>query len=84
VSADTASAADLKSLHHLPRTRAGDFKSISGTGIKYLLVPFWFSKFVSELAALDHELRKPGTKPTAHHTKVSVGRAQRINGQKAR
>src|SRR5215468_5645069 len=56
-----ASAADLKFLHHLQRVRLRNFKSRSGTRIINLLVPSWFSKFVSERAALYHELRKPGT-----------------------
>jgi hypothetical protein len=56
-----ASAADLKSLHHPLQTPVRDFKSISGTGIKYLQVPFVFSKLVSEVAALQDELRKEGT-----------------------
>jgi hypothetical protein len=51
----------LKFLHHLPRVRPRNFKSKSGTGIIKLLVPSCFSKFVSEVAALYHELRKPGT-----------------------
>ena len=55
------SAADLKFLHHLPRVRARNFRSKSGTRIIELLVPFSFSKFVSEVAALYHELRKEGT-----------------------
>jgi len=38
-----------------------DFKSTSGTGNHRLLVPFIFSKFVSEIAARYHELRKEGT-----------------------
>ena len=56
-----ASAADLKFLHHRPRVRARNFRSKSGTRIIKLLVPFIFSKFVSEVAALYHELRKEGT-----------------------
>jgi hypothetical protein len=35
-----SSAADLKFLHHLPRTRLRNFKSKSGTRIICLLVPF--------------------------------------------
>ncbi len=57
------SATDLKSLHYLPQARPRDFKSTSGTRIIQLLVPFVFSKFVSEVAALYHELRKEGTSP---------------------
>jgi hypothetical protein len=52
------SAADLKFLQHRRRVRPRNFKSISGTGIIGLLVPSWFSKFVSEGAALKDELRK--------------------------
>src|SRR5262245_51852930 len=55
------SAADLQFLHHLPRVPLRNCKSKSGTRIINLLVPSWFSKFVSERAALYHELRKPGT-----------------------
>jgi hypothetical protein len=51
----------LKSLHHPLQTRARDFKSISGTRIIKLPVPFFFSKFVSEVAATYDELRKEGT-----------------------
>src|SRR3954468_646590 len=58
-----ASTADLKSLHHPPQARLRDFKSISGTRVIKLLVPFVFSKFVSEAAALYHELRKEGASP---------------------
>jgi hypothetical protein len=57
----SASAADLKSLHRSLRTLPRDFKSISGTGIIWLLVPSYFSKLVSEVAATYHELRKAGT-----------------------
>jgi hypothetical protein len=38
--ARTASAADLKFLHHLPRVRLRNFKSKSDTRIIWLLVPF--------------------------------------------
>src|SRR5262249_13308381 len=55
------SPADLKFLHHLPRGHLRNFKSKSGTRIMKLLVPSCFSKFASEVAALYHELRKPGT-----------------------
>src|SRR5688572_12383078 len=55
-----ASAGDLKSLHHVLQTPARDFKSISGTRIMWLLVPFFLSKFVSEVAAAFDELRKEG------------------------
>jgi hypothetical protein len=41
-----ASAADLKFLHRLLQVRNGNFKSKSGTGIKYLPVPPMFPKFV--------------------------------------
>src|SRR5436189_3046962 len=64
VSGET-SAADLKFLQHLPRPRRRNFKSKSGTGIISLLVPFLFSKFVLEIAARYHELRKQGT--SEHH-----------------
>jgi hypothetical protein len=55
------SAADLKFLHHLPLVHLRNFRLKSGTRIICLLVPFWFSKFVSEVAVLYDELRKPGT-----------------------
>jgi hypothetical protein len=55
------SAADLKFLHRLLHVRNRNFKSKSGTGIKYLPVPLLFPKFVSVPAAKLHELRKRGT-----------------------
>jgi hypothetical protein len=39
-----ASAADLKFLHRLLQVRNGNFKSKSGTGIKYLPVPPYVSE----------------------------------------
>jgi hypothetical protein len=65
-----ASAADLKSLHPPLQARPRDFKSISGTRIMWLLVPFYFSKLVSDVAAMYHELRKAGTSVTAQVTAV--------------
>src|SRR2546430_10316718 len=56
-----ASAADLKFLHRLRQTHSRNFKSKSGTRIICLLVPFLLPKFVSEGAAMYHELRKRGT-----------------------
>src|SRR5262249_13120914 len=56
-----ASAADLKFLHHLPHARSRNFRSKSGTRIICLLVPLLFPKFVSDHAAMYHELRKRGT-----------------------
>src|SRR6266508_1414965 len=55
------SAADLKFLHRLRQTHFRNFKSKSGTRIIYLLVPLLLPKFVSEGAAMYHELRKRGT-----------------------
>jgi hypothetical protein len=55
------SAADLKFLHRLPQAPIRNFKSMSGTGNLKLLVPLSFPKFVSEGAAMVHELRKRGT-----------------------
>jgi len=61
-------AADLKFLHHLPQARFRNFKSISGTSIKYLLVPLvsevrvrgcWDVSRTSETA---HECGFPATK----------------------
>jgi hypothetical protein len=46
-----ASAADLKFLHRLLQARNGNFKSKSGTGIKYLPAPLLFPKFVQVPAA---------------------------------
>jgi hypothetical protein len=54
-------AADLKFLHRLPHARIRNFKSMSGTGNLKSLVPLLFPKFVSEVAAMVHELRKRGT-----------------------
>src|SRR5437870_3699544 len=56
-----ASAADLKFLHRLRQTHFRNFKSKSGTRIICLLVPLLLPKFVSEDAAMYHELRKRGT-----------------------
>src|SRR3989441_4043625 len=55
------SAADLKFLHRLRQTHFRNFKSKSGTRIICLLVPLLLPKFVSEGAAMCHELRKRGT-----------------------
>src|SRR5438132_10303771 len=55
------SAADLKFLHRLRQTHFRNFKSKSGTRIICLLVPLLLPKFVSEGAAMYHELRKRGT-----------------------
>src|SRR5437879_7247349 len=60
-----ASAADLKFLHRLRQTHFRNFKSKSGTRIICLLVPLLLPKFVSEGAAMYHELRKRGTSGTA-------------------
>src|SRR2546430_17517335 len=59
--AGQASAADLKFLHRLRQTHFRNFKSKSGTRIICLLVPLLLPKFVSEGAAMHHELRKRGT-----------------------
>src|SRR3989440_11702646 len=59
--ASPTSAADLKFLHRLRQTHFRNFKSKSGTRIIYLLVPLLLPKFVSEGAAMYHELRKRGT-----------------------
>jgi len=56
------SAADLKFLRQLPQVRIRNVKSRSGTGNIELPVPLLFPKFVSEGAAMDHELRKRGTR----------------------
>src|SRR5437899_9375031 len=56
-----SSAADLKFLHRLRKTHFRNFKSKSGTRIICLLVPLLLPKFVSEGAAMYHELRKRGT-----------------------
>src|SRR5262249_4062233 len=52
-----SSAADLK-FRIVCRKLVRNFKSTSGTKFKYLLVPLLFPKFVSEGAAMYHELRK--------------------------
>jgi hypothetical protein len=46
----------------LPQVRISNVKSRSGTGNIELPVPLLFPKFVSEGAAMDHELRKRGTR----------------------
>jgi hypothetical protein len=43
----------------------GDFQSISGTRIKYLPLRLLLPKFVSEVAAMYHELQKQGTRTDA-------------------
>ena len=63
-----ASAADLKFLHRLRQTHFRNFKSKSGTRIICLLVPLLLPKFVSEGAAMYHELRKRGTSPHFSHS----------------
>jgi len=55
-------AADLKLLRQLPQVRIRNVKSGSGTGNMELPVPPLFPKFVSEGAAMDHELRKRGAR----------------------
>src|SRR5438132_3722286 len=74
------SAADLKFLHRLRQTHFRNFKSKSGTRIICLLVPLLLPKFVSEGAAMYHELRKRGTSASAQSApncptmrKVNVG-----------
>src|SRR5712691_2809518 len=59
-----SSAADLKFLYRLRQTHFRNFKSKSGTRIVCWLVPLLLPKFVSEGAAMDHELRKRGTSKT--------------------
>src|SRR5712691_2594830 len=61
ISTDWTSAADLKFLQPLRQTQFRNFKSKSGTRIICLLVPLLLPKFVSEGAAMYHELRKRGT-----------------------
>src|SRR5438128_799043 len=58
------SAADLKFLQRLRQTHFRNFKSKSGTRIICLLVPLLLPKFVSEGAAMYHELRKRGASGT--------------------
>src|SRR5256885_17203878 len=61
ISRHAPSAADLKFLHRLRQTHFRNFKSKRGTRIICLLVPLLLPKFVSESAAMYHELRKRGT-----------------------
>src|SRR6266436_812160 len=56
------SAAYLKFLQQSRRGSFRNFKSKSGTRIIKLLVPPLLPKFVSEGAAVYHELRKRGTR----------------------
>src|SRR5438128_4142863 len=72
VSLTNTSAADLKFLHRLRQTHFRNFKSKSGTRIICLLVPLLLPKFVSEGAAMYHELRKRGT---SARTRSSQARA---------
>jgi hypothetical protein len=57
-------AADLKFLRWLPLLRNRNFKSKCGTRNIELLVILWFPKFVLEVAATVHELRKRVTSVT--------------------
>src|SRR2546422_9913481 len=67
------SAADLKFLHRLRQTHFRNFKSKSGTRIINLLVPLLLPKFVSEGAAMYHELRKRGTSAVADFDVLIAG-----------
>src|SRR6266508_4295472 len=71
-----ASAADLKFLHRLRQTHFRNFKSKSGTRIICLLVPLLLPKFVSEGAAMYHELRKRGTSQRASLCDVILFRSR--------
>jgi Flp pilus assembly protein TadG len=66
------SAADLKFLQRLRQTHFRNFKSKSGTRSICLLVPLLLPKFVSEGAAMYHELRKRGTSLAADQRGVSA------------
>src|SRR6516225_3285817 len=58
----TASTADLKSLHRKRRVPFRDFRSVSGTRINKFASAHDFPKFVKAGAAMEHELRKVGTR----------------------
>src|SRR5438128_11741386 len=72
VSLTNTSAADLKFLHRLRQSHFRNFKSKSGTRIICLLVPLLLPKFVSEGAAMYHELRKRGTRACSAHVESAV------------
>ena len=54
--------ADLKSLHHNRRVRSGTSDRQSGTSINKFAGAHGFPKFVKVGAAMEHELRKVGTR----------------------
>ena len=56
------SAADFKFLYRLPHVGIRNLKSKSGTRNHVVASAPLFPKFVSEYAAMDHELRKRGTR----------------------
>src|SRR6516165_7881952 len=56
------STADLKSLRHKRRVPFRDFRSVSGTRINKFASAHDFPKFVKAGAAMEHELRKVGTR----------------------
>src|SRR2546428_13213182 len=78
-----ASAADLKFLHRLRQTLFRNFKSKSGTRIICLLVPLLLPKFVSEGAAMYHELRKRGTRADPLALNCRVGEQPQLQGNGA-
>jgi TRAP-type mannitol/chloroaromatic compound transport system permease large subunit len=57
-----ASTADLKSLHHKRRIRSGTSDRQSGTRTNKFASAHDFPKFVKAGAAMEHELRKVGTR----------------------
>jgi hypothetical protein len=59
------STADPKSLRHKRRIRSGTSDRQSGTRINKFASAHDFPKFVKVGAAMEHELRKVGTRPAA-------------------
>jgi hypothetical protein len=56
------STADLKSLHCKRRVRSGTSDRQSGTSFNEFASAHDFPKFVTVVAAMEHELRKVGTR----------------------
>src|SRR6516225_6541127 len=72
-----ASTADLKSLHRKRRVPFGDIRSVSGTGIDEFASAHDFPKFVRVGAAMEHELRKVGTR--AAERRIFIGQVSMSN-----
>jgi hypothetical protein len=77
-------AADLKFLQCLPQLRNRNFKSKCGIRNIELLVILWFPKFVLEVAATVHELRKRVTSVSETGRKRAGLALQKVPGSRMR